>query len=123
MPDHQGAVVTDAGCNKKILCVHPHGIIGMGWGLLFNRPELTGVTFCFSTTLFKFGSISRLLTSLLGRPNSCDKNTVQALMRKERAIALIPGGFSEATLTNPGSSRVFLRTRSGFVYYALKYGH
>jgi len=33
--------------SKKLLCVHPHGVVCIGWAILFNRPELRGVSFCF----------------------------------------------------------------------------
>ncbi|CAE8683601.1 unnamed protein product, partial [Polarella glacialis] len=35
----------------------------------------------------------------------------------------VPGGFEEATLTCAGSERVFLRSRAGFVKYALRHGY
>ena len=37
---------------KKILCVHPHGIFCLGWGVLFTRPELDRVSFCFASALY-----------------------------------------------------------------------
>jgi len=36
---------------------------------------------------------------------------------------MIPGGFSEATISSLNVDRVFLRERKGFVKYALKYGY
>merc|ERR1719265_2109549 len=41
----------------------------------------------------------------------------------ESPLALVPGGFQEATLSCCGHERVFLKTRKGFVKYALRHGY
>jgi len=35
-----------------ILCVHPHGIFCIGWGILFSQVQLSHIHFCFSSVLF-----------------------------------------------------------------------
>ena len=35
----------------------------------------------------------------------------------------MPGGFEEATITSPDEMRFFIKTRKGFIKYALKYGY
>jgi len=44
-------------------------------------------------------------------------------MKKGEPMAIIPGGFSEATISSSKANRVFLRNRIGFVKYALEYGY
>jgi len=38
-------------------------------------------------------------------------------------IALLPGGFEEATLFKRGVHRLYLKNRQGFIKYALQYGY
>ena len=38
-------------------------------------------------------------------------------------MALIPGGFEEATITTDKADRVFIKARRGFVSYALRHGY
>eukprot|EP00929_Paragymnodinium_shiwhaense_P055216 TRINITY_DN27685_c0_g1_i2.p1 TRINITY_DN27685_c0_g1~~TRINITY_DN27685_c0_g1_i2.p1 ORF type:complete len:148 (+),score=32.95 TRINITY_DN27685_c0_g1_i2:144-587(+) len=38
-------------------------------------------------------------------------------------LEAVPGGFEEATITKPGTDRVFLRHRKGFIKYALQNGY
>jgi len=44
-------------------------------------------------------------------------------MKQGKSIALIPGGFEDATLHSPDVDRVFLKSRKGFVKYALQFGY
>jgi len=44
-------------------------------------------------------------------------------MREKRSLAIIPGGFEDATLFCQGKDRTFLATRKGFVKYALQFGY
>eukprot|EP00310_Coccolithus_braarudii_P015570 CAMPEP_0183341838 /NCGR_PEP_ID=MMETSP0164_2-20130417/8046_1 /TAXON_ID=221442 /ORGANISM="Coccolithus pelagicus ssp braarudi, Strain PLY182g" /LENGTH=192 /DNA_ID=CAMNT_0025512265 /DNA_START=404 /DNA_END=979 /DNA_ORIENTATION=- len=81
------------------------------------------VTFCFSPTLF-YSPLFLLYTRLLGRPGRANKENMSELMRGSHDLALIPGGFEEATLTSGGQAeRVFIRERRGFVKYCLQYGY
>jgi hypothetical protein len=106
--------------HKKVLCVHPHGIFCQGWGILFTRPELRSVTFCFASSLYAspfFGALSKII----GRPAPADKTSFQNLMRRGRSMALIPGGFQEATIHSRGAHRV--TCGKGFIKYALQHGY
>ena len=38
-------------------------------------------------------------------------------------MALLPGGFEEATITSSGADRVYIKNRRGFVKYALQHGY
>ena len=106
-----------------LLCVAPHGIFCMGWGLLFASPELKRVRFCFARALY-LSPYFRLLCRLIGRPASADKDSMVRLMKKgEDDLALIPGGFEEASIHTSTTDRVFLKDRMGFAKYALQYGY
>ena len=43
-------------------------------------------------------------------------------MKKKKNLAILPGGYEEATLTTPKENRVFLQ-RKGFIKYALRFGY
>lgn len=51
------------------------------------------------------------------------KSTMQRNMKAGQNIALIPGGFEEATVYEYDHDRIFLKNRCGFIKYALKYGY
>jgi len=44
-------------------------------------------------------------------------------MNNGRNIAIIPGGFEEATLTSTTSTSVYIKNRKGFIKYAIKHGY
>jgi len=44
-------------------------------------------------------------------------------MTKGANLALLPGGFEEATLYQNNCYRVYVRKRTGFIVYALRYGY
>jgi 1-acyl-sn-glycerol-3-phosphate acyltransferase len=48
---------------------------------------------------------------------------MKQLMREQKPLALIPGGFEEATIHSSRSHRVYLKNRKGFVKYALQAGY
>merc|ERR1740121_2869519 len=55
---------------------------------------------------------------------SVDKKDLSNLMRKgDTPLMMVPGGFHEATISCPGHERVYLKTRMGFVKYALRFGY
>jgi hypothetical protein len=105
-----------------ILGVHPHGIFSMGWGLLFARAELRNVRFCFARVLVS-SPFFKAFTQLIGRPAAADRSTFLKLMSKRLSLAIIPGGFEEATIQTTSADRVFLKARKGFVKYALQHGY
>lgn len=45
------------------------------------------------------------------RTESCNKDNMLRHMRKGDNIALLPGGFEEATLFKHGAYRIFLKDR------------
>lgn len=114
--------IVDPSNPKKLLCVHPHGIVSVGWAILFNCTETAGVKFCFSRALY-YSPFFGLLTRVCGQPHSADKTNFKHLMQRQETLALIPGGFEEASITTQNANRVFLKNRKGFVKYALQSGY
>lgn len=104
----------------NILCVHSHGIFCMGWSCLFSTIQ--SHTYCFAKALF-ISPYFRLMTRLTGKPSSVDKQTFLSLLQRKAHIAVIPGGFQEASIHSSSEDRVYLSGRQGFVKYALQYGY
>mmetsp|Transcript_19297 Transcript_19297/g.53799 ORF Transcript_19297/g.53799 Transcript_19297/m.53799 type:complete len:114 (+) Transcript_19297:940-1281(+) len=48
---------------------------------------------------------------------------MKSKMRRNENIALLPGGFQEATLYTYGKHLVYIKRRKGFIKYALQYGY
>lgn len=44
-------------------------------------------------------------------------------MKKGSDIAILPGGFEEATLYRYNRHRIYIKKRTGFIKYALQYGY
>jgi 2-acylglycerol O-acyltransferase 2 len=117
-----GAVIPD---NKELLCYHPHGIMSMGFTHCMFSKSLnfakSGLSWCMTPQMFKF-PISIELTRWTGAtPASSDNMT--SLMKSNKNLALIPGGFNSATLYTHGEHRCYLKQRKGFIKYGLRYGY
>jgi len=76
----------------------------------------------FSTALYN-SPFFRLTTNLIGKPAPASKECMLRYMRKGRPIALLPGGFEEATISAHGVNRIYLKHRKGFVKYSLQNGY
>lgn len=44
-------------------------------------------------------------------------------MKKGNNVALLPGGFEEATISSKKENKVFIKSRKGFIKYAMRYGY
>jgi len=44
-------------------------------------------------------------------------------MKKKESIAIVPGGFEEASLNHVNIDRVWIKKRKGFIKYALQFGY
>ena len=132
-----------------VLAVHPHGIFCMGWATLFTQPALKDARWCFASVLHS-SPLFRAFTSIIGRPvrpadlehwstfaavltptcpacvcsqASADKKSFLGLMRQRKTIAILPGGFEEASISCPTVDRVYLKHRRGWIKYALEHGY
>jgi 2-acylglycerol O-acyltransferase 2 len=107
---------------RKLMLVHPHGIFCSGWSAMFAAPELHSFTFCTAPALFHFGFLFRLLVMLSGRIAPADPKTFQSMMRKRENLALLPGGFHDATILKSGTERIYTGNK-GNMKYALQHGY
>jgi len=55
--------------------------------------------------------------------NGVDNDTFKELMKKEKNICFLPGGFEEATICSYNRDRIFIKSRKGFIKYALQFGY
>eukprot|EP00747_Dinoflagellata_sp_TGD_P188822 gnl/TRDRNA2_/TRDRNA2_48350_c0_seq1.p1 gnl/TRDRNA2_/TRDRNA2_48350_c0~~gnl/TRDRNA2_/TRDRNA2_48350_c0_seq1.p1 ORF type:complete len:368 (-),score=27.45 gnl/TRDRNA2_/TRDRNA2_48350_c0_seq1:80-1183(-) len=111
-----------------IFVCHPHGIIGISpmtnfgtdatdYSKLFpGLPvHLLGHSAIFRIPIFREWC-------LLHGHGSVDRKTCLALLREGHCIALAPGGAKESLECTPGTMRLFLQRRRGFVKLALQTG-
>jgi len=115
----QGRIEKDV---PTVYCVHPHGIFCSGWMACFINKALRHVHFCFAPALY-MNPLFRLLACSIAKGATADKENFSRLLRKKKSLALIPGGFEEATIFRYESDRVWLKERAGFVKLALQTGH
>lgn len=106
---------------KTLLGVHPHNVYTVGLSLNDYAGRLGNQLIC--------GSRMLLFTPLLGLVHkwggvtTVDAANLKSLMSKGKNISILPGGFEEATLTTPKENRIFIKSRKGFIKYALRYGY
>lgn len=108
---------------KNLFSVAPHGILTLGWSNIVGSK-------CFFNSGTKW-LVAPMLCSLpwmgdIMRWTCCfpaDSESMKKIMRSGSNIGMIPGGFQEATLYQRGKYRVFLKSRKGFIKYALEYGY
>jgi len=105
-----------------VYCVHPHGVFCTGWMACYINKALRHVHFCFAPALF-MNPLFRLLACSIAKGATADKKNFGRLLREKKSLALIPGGFEEATIFRYGYDRVWLKERAGFVKLALQTGH
>lgn len=109
---------------KTLLGIHPHGILCCGWSLNLNMGKKllpSKVTFLGVEILFSLPVISDMLSWYNCAPAS--KAFMLKFMKEGRNLALLPGGFEEATLFQRGRHRVYIKKRKGFIKYALIHGY
>jgi hypothetical protein len=109
--------------SKLLLCSQPHGIIsiGMGMALFSGIPLLFDLVMC-GTRFVRMLPLSGLFARMAGIQGVNNDNFKQ-LMKQEKNIVFVPGGFECASITNFSKDRVFIKSRKGFLKYALQYGY
>jgi len=105
-----------------LYAVHPHGIVSLGWALLFSSIHMKHVRFCFATGLY-YSPIFLLFCRLVGKPGKASKLSMVSYMKRGESLALPPGGFEEATITSNARDRVYIKKRKGFVKLCLMHGY
>lgn len=115
--------------NTYIFCVFPHGVLSAGAFTSFAtdannfrslfpglRPYLVTLAGHFITPF-----IRELSLALGGCPSSVD-GLNYVLSRPGNAVALVVGGASESLESRPGTYKIILKRRKGFVKLALMHG-
>jgi len=119
--------VEDLHKEKTLLCYHPHGIlcVGFSWNGA-HSPELgvgpLNIVFLIVDVLVKAPFFGWVI-GWCGNIKGAGAGSMLELMQQGRNLALIPGGFEEATLQEQGVERVVLKDRKGFIKYALRFGY
>jgi 2-acylglycerol O-acyltransferase 2 len=52
-----------------------------------------------------------------------DGHHLKNFLETGKPVGLLPGGFEEATLTTPTEYRIFIKSRKGFIKYALEHNY
>ena len=108
---------------KKMFCIMPHGVLTMGYITLISSKEME----CFNIKWLVTDIITKLpfIGDILGWCNmfSIKKSNMLKIMSKGKNIALIPGGFEEATNFEHGTYNIYINERKGFIKYALQHGY
>ena len=111
--------------SKTMLCYHPHGMIccGFSWnGVHAPEAVLAGFQWLVVDVLLSlplFGLVCGWCNNIKG----ASRVSMLECMRVGANVALLPGGFEEATICARGADRVWLKQRRGFVKFALRYGY
>ena len=128
--------------SRAIYLFHPHGIVTCGfssngvWSREFNErttpkplppnweaSEWPGTIFLIAASLRVPSHLFKLLCDVSGRLESASRDNMKRLLAAGRNVAIIPGGFEEATLFEHGVHRVAMSKRKGLIKYALQYGY
>lgn len=109
--------------SKTMFAVGPHGVLTQGW-CRFNTSTIftkSDITYLIAEALFYFPFCRDFMVWGSGAP--CTAPVFKKLMPTGANIALLPGGFEEATLYKRGVHRLYIKKRQGFIKYALQYGY
>jgi len=112
-----------------IFATHPHGIIGMTvWANfisdfpgtfsdLFPNINIRYVT-------LKSNFFTPFFREILLRQGfiDADKETIMGQLKKNTSVLILVGGAEEALLARPGSNKLILQKRKGFIKIALQSG-
>jgi len=115
-----------------VYAFHPHGAISFGFTVngLFDSQFLgksKKITFLIDDFLRNGNPIFRLLCDAYEAETrqiaSAEKSTVHRLMAEGSNVALVLGGFEEATVCETGKDRAVVKSRKGIVKYCLQHGY
>lgn len=107
---------------------HPHGLLGIGASCAFGTDGrrfsalFPGVRVALMTLKATF-SIPFFREWILAHGvSSCGKKTCVKLLRGGESIAIVVGGAKESLESRPGTMKLYLRNRKGFVRVAIESG-
>ncbi len=134
---------------KTLFCFHPHGVLSVGfvvngcWSREFHERASTGpsaliaraersdplpgpwqgTVFLIAHSLRAWTAFFKVLCDVSGRLESATGAQMERLLSAGRNVAIIPGGFEDATLHKYGAERTAMRSRKGIVKFALRHGY
>ncbi|GMI21368.1 hypothetical protein TrCOL_g2414 [Triparma columacea] len=118
---------------KVMYAVHPHGVLTAGWtwNMFFNadfHKRCGRVGFLLDEGLRLKSPTFRMMCDWCETDNQWAGAATKRVMLKameegKTSLALLPGGFQEATLCAKGKDRVYIKNRAGFVKYCLMHGY
>mmetsp|Transcript_40064 Transcript_40064/g.74691 ORF Transcript_40064/g.74691 Transcript_40064/m.74691 type:complete len:358 (+) Transcript_40064:35-1108(+) len=116
---------------KSVFAFHPHGATCLGFTVngLFDSKfvnKSAKIAFLIDDFLRNGNPIFRIFSDVYEtdkrKISSADKATVHKLLSEGTNVALVLGGFEEATVCETGKDRVVLRSRKGIIKYCLQHG-
>ncbi|CAE7219110.1 dgat2 [Symbiodinium pilosum] len=117
---------------KTFFAFHPHGAVCFGFTVngIFNSKFVSKsakISFLIDDFLRNGNPIFRMLCDRYStdkwQMSSANKSTVQKLMSEGANVALVLGGFEEATVCETGKDSVVLNSRKGIIKYCLQHGY
>jgi len=128
---HDKSIVVDPSIYKEdiptLFAVHPHGIFSIGWSYCssslssYDNP-LQNVRFIFDDVLYStplFFVWSNMFRKHGGVRAKCAKK----FMKDQEDVAIVIGGFQEATIHTSTHERLWLNERKGFIALAMRHGY
>ncbi|KAL0587548.1 hypothetical protein ABG067_002844 [Albugo candida] len=110
--------------DRNLFAFHPHGVATCGWmcnGVLHSSFELLDIKWLVSSVIFVIPFLRNLMT--WSHKGPVKKSHMIELMSSGHNIALLPGGFEEATLYKRNQPILYISKRAGFIKLALKFGY
>lgn len=109
--------------NQTLFCILPHGVLTIGALNFITSLEIEkyNISFLITDVLFKV-PIAKDVCNLLGF-GSIKKENLIKLMENRSNIAILPGGFEEASMYEYEKYKIYINNRKGFIKYILKYGY
>eukprot|EP00915_Cephaloidophora_sp_WS-2016_P010680 GHVH01015736.1.p1 GENE.GHVH01015736.1~~GHVH01015736.1.p1 ORF type:complete len:376 (-),score=35.28 GHVH01015736.1:362-1489(-) len=107
-----------------LFAYHPHGIFTLGWSMtqVCDVELLRGVRFCFADILY-WTPLVFICCNMFARHGAVNSKFMKECMQRNESLALIPGGFEEATIHSKDHDRVYLSKRTGFIALAVRNGY
>lgn len=102
--------------NKRAVVSANHNIIPFSFILTMIETNFTPL---YHWSLRMFGIHSLFFKDA----ESCDSTTVKYMMKNNRDIGIIIGGFNDVALTRYGYYRSYILNNKGFTKYALQHGY
>ena len=110
----------------RLMCLHPHGVVTTSYPLLVGlqaiRERANIPENLVMAPLMRwhpgFYVMNKLIIGMNGV--SSEPAAIKKFMKEQKDFMMVTGGFHESTLSAPGTDRVYLKERKGFVKYALQ---